>query len=245
MKLTALIADDEELARRLIREYLARHADIDIVAECENGLQTVGELARCSPQLVFLDIQMPKLTGLEVLEASGRRSGVIFTTAYDEYALKAFDLHAVDYLLKPFAQERFDQALEKARRQLGRPAAPTPAAPALEKMLSERRLDRILLRERGQLHVIPVESVDYIEAQDDYILIHAADKSWMKTQSLSELEKQLDPRRFIRVHRSFLLNIERMRSIERQGGDGHVAVLQDGRRVPVSRAGHERLKTAI
>jgi two-component system LytT family response regulator len=239
MMLTALIADDEPLARCLIREYLAVHADIAIAAECENGVQAVDEIVRYNPDLIFLDIHMPKLTGLEVLAATGRRSGVIFTTAYDEYALKAFDLYAVDYLLKPFAQTRFDEALAKARAQLGREAS------GMLQLLAKTHLQRILIRERGQTHVIPIESVEYVEAQDDYILIHSAEKSWMKTQSLSELERQLDPHKFVRVHRSYLLNIACMLSMERLPNDSHAAVLRCGDKIPISRAGYERLQAAM
>jgi two-component system LytT family response regulator len=166
---TALIIDDEELARRLVREYLRTHDDIEIIGECENGLQAVGEIERCNPNLIFLDIQMPKLSGLEVLAETGRRSGVIFTTAYDEYALKAFELHAIDYLLKPFSQQRFDDALTQARLQLGR----EPQAKALTQLIATTHLTRILIRDRGHTHVVAVENVEYVEAQDDYIQIHA------------------------------------------------------------------------
>jgi two-component system LytT family response regulator len=208
---TALIVDDEELARRLIREFLDKHKDIHIIGECENGLHAVDEISRSNPDLIFLDIQMPKMNGLEVLAETGRRSGVIFTTAYDEYALKAFDLHAVDYLLKPYSQQRFDDALLQARLQLGREQ----------------------------------KAVEYVEAQDDYIQIHVKGKSWMKTQSLSDLEAQLDPAKFIRVHRSHLVNIAFVKGIERISKDAVVALMQDGNQIPVSRSGHERLRAVM
>ncbi|HXA46297.1 MAG TPA: LytTR family DNA-binding domain-containing protein [Burkholderiaceae bacterium] len=236
---TALIVDDEELARRLIREYLVPHADIEIIGECENGLQAVEEISRCNPDLIFLDIQMPKLNGLEVLAETGRRTGVIFTTAYDEYALKAFELHAVDYLQKPFSQHRFDDALEQARRQLGY------ASPALTQLVTTAHPERILIRDRGQTHIVNVAQIEYVEAQDDYIQIHAQGKTWMKTQSLSDLEAQLDPEKFVRVHRSFLVNIDCVTGIERISKDAQVAVLSGDRRIPISRAGHERLRIKI
>jgi len=238
--LRVLIADDEPLARHLIRDYLKCHNDIDIVGESDNGLQVVKDLSTLNPDLVFLDIQMPRLTGLEVLELTGRRSGVIFTTAYDDYALKAFDLNAVDYLLKPFAQNRFDEALDKARALLGQ------TLPALDSLIQNNLpLKRILIRDREQVHVLPVESITYIEAQDDYIAICADGKVYLKTQSLSEVEARLDAQIFVRVHRSYLINLSHLLAIERHGRDGHAARLQGGKLVPISRAGYERIRGVI
>ncbi len=236
--LKILIVDDEELARRLTREYLRSHRDIEIIGECEDGMDAVTFISEHNPDLIFLDIQMPKLSGLEVLELTGRTSGVIFTTAYDQYALKAFDLHAVDYLLKPFSQHRFDEALDKARKILGQPF------PHLKELLENPvvKLERIVVRDRGQVHVIAVNAVDYIEAQDDYIQIHYGGKSVLKTQSLSELEAQLDNAKFVRIHRTYLIQLHALKAIERAGKDNHVAVLHDGTQLPISRSGHERLK---
>jgi two-component system LytT family response regulator len=237
----ALIVDDEELARRLMREFLGKHADIRIVGESENGLDAVQDIEKFNPDLIFLDIQMPKLTGLEVLELTGRRSGVIFTTAYDQYALKAFDLHVVDYLLKPFSQARFDEALMRARTMLGQ------TQPALDRLLAHPggKLERILIRDRGQVHIVPVEKVDYIEAQDDYISVRSDGKSFLKTQSLLDLEAQLDPGKFVRVHRSYIVNIALLQRIERSTKDSHVAVMRDGKQIPISRAGYERIKAVM
>ncbi len=235
--LRALIVDDESLARGLIREYLAPHSGISIVGESANGMQAVQDITTLVPDLIFLDIQMPKLNGLEVLELTGRRSGVIFTTADDQHALKAFDLHAVDYLLKPFSQERFDEALTRARLALAQ------ASPALQQLLADANLrpTRILIRDRSQVHVVAVEKVEYVQAQDDYISIHSAGRDYLKTQSLAELAAQLDPAQFVRVHRSYLLNLDFLQSLERATKDNHVAVLRNGQQIPVSRAGYERL----
>ncbi|BBB67666.1 DNA-binding response regulator [Undibacterium sp. YM2] len=250
-RLQVLIVDDEELARRLSLEYLRAHPDLDVIGECETGLEAVDAINRLNPDLVLLDIQMPQLSGLDVLELTGRRSGVIFTTAYDQYALKAFDLHAVDYLLKPYSQQRFDEALGKARKLLIQEtsaSSPTSSSTqALETLLAQQseKLQRLLIRDRGQVHVVPLDSIDYVEAQDDYILIHAAGKSYMKTQSLSELEAQLDAGKFVRVHRSFLVQVTAVQSIEKTSKDSQVAILKSGAQVAVSRAGNERLRALL
>lgn len=236
-ELTALIADDEVLARQLLREFLLPHQDIAVIAECADGQQAAQDIARLAPDLVLLDIAMPQLNGLEVLQMTGRRHGVIFTTAYDEHALQAFDLHAVDYLLKPYSQARFDQALGRARALAGQ------NAPALEALLDARPgwLERVLIRDREQTHVVDVAAIEYIEAQDDYIAIYAAGRCYLKTQRLRDIEARLDPKVFIRVHRSYLINLQHLRALERQGRDGHAVRLASGVRLPVSRAGHERL----
>jgi two-component system LytT family response regulator len=243
--LRALIVDDEELARRLIREYLQGHADIDIVGECENGLDAVRQIGALAPDLVFLDIQMPRLTGLEVLELTGRRAGVIFTTAYDEHAIKAFELHAVDYLLKPFSKARFDDALARART-LHAPA-PGTQAQALDALVARKTapLERILIRDREQVHVIAVEQVECIEAQGDYLAIHVDGKCHLKPQRISEIEEQLDATRFLRVHRSFIISLAHLQAIERPGPDRHAARLRSGKRVPISRSGYEKLRTLV
>src|SRR5471032_3384693 len=241
--LRALIVDDEELARHLIREYLRGHADIEIVGECENGLDAVKQIGALAPDLVFLDIQMPRLTGLEVLELTGRRAGVIFTTAYDEHAIKAFELHAVDYLLKPFSKARFDDALARARA-LHAPASP---APALDALIARKTapLERILIRDREQVHVIAIDQVECIEAQGDYLAIHADGKCHLKPQRISEIEEQLDGTRFLRVHRSFIISLAHLQAIERPGPDRHAARLRSGKRVPISRSGYEKLRTLV
>ena len=243
--LRALIVDDEELARHLIREYLRGHADVEIVGECEDGLDAVRQIAARTPDLVFLDIQMPRLTGLEVLELTGRRNGVIFTTAYDEHAIKAFELHAVDYLLKPFSKARFDDALARART-LHAPGT-LAQAPALDALVARRTapLERILVRDREQVHVIAIDEVECIEAQGDYLAIHAGGKCHLKPQRISEIEQQLDPARFLRVHRSFIISLAHLQAIERPGPDRHAARLRSGKRVPISRSGYEKLRTLV
>jgi two-component system LytT family response regulator len=241
--LRVIIVDDEPLARAVVREYLAAHPDVTIVAECGNGFDAVKAVSELAPDLMFLDVQMPKLNGFEVLELLGRTLPVIFTTAYDTYALKAFDVHAVDYLLKPFSEERFAEALSHARRRL---QGTDESAPDIEALVADARprqgpVERVLIRDGSQVHVIPVDRIDYVEAQDDYVCYVADGKSYLKDQTMGAAEGQLDPARFVRIHRSYLLNIERIGRVELYAKDSRVAILRDGRKLPVSRAGYARL----
>ena len=242
-RMRVAIVDDELLARSVLREYLARHDDIDIVAECANGFDAVKAIAELEPELVFLDIQMPRLDGFEVAELIGAKTKLIFVTAYDQYALKAFECHALDYLLKPFSEQRFDQALAHARANCGTPEAVQTLA--REAATRAAPLDRVLIRDGAKVHVIASARIDYIEAQDDYISIRSEGKSYLKSQRLSELETQLDPAKFLRVHRSYLLNIDGIRRIEAATKDSHVAILHDDTRIPVSKAGYQKLKLLV
>jgi two-component system LytT family response regulator len=242
-----LVVDDESLARMLMREHLTRLPDIEVIGEAANGFEAVKLCEERAPDLILLDIQMPKLSGFEVLELLGPRApAVIFVTAYDEFALRAFQVHAVDYLLKPVEPARLAEAMERAAERL-RTRAPV-AAP--EKLAAAARppgrpLERVLIREEGRVVVLPVERIDYIEAQDDYLSFASAGKRHRKQQTLTELETQLDRARFVRIHRSFLLNIDRLARIELYGKDSWLAILNDGIKLPVSRTGYTRLKELI
>ena len=242
-RMRVAIVDDEALARGVLREYLARHGDIEIVAECANGFEAVKAIEELEPELVFLDIQMPRLDGFEVAELIGAKTRLIFVTAYDQYALKAFDCHALDYLLKPFSEQRFDQALAHARTHRSMPE--TVQTLAREAATRAAPLDRVLIRDGAKVHVIASARIDYIEAQDDYISIRSEGKSYLKSQRLSELETQLDPAKFLRVHRSYLLNIDGIRRIEAATKDSHVAILRDDTRIPVSKAGSQKLRLLV
>jgi len=244
-KLRAVIVDDEDLARAILREYLAAHADIEIAAECSNGFDAVKVVADCRPELLFLDIQMPKLNGFEVLELIGPGPAVIFTTAYDQYALRAFEVHAVDYLLKPFTAERLGQALERASRRTAHLEREPIAALVQDVRRHNKPLERILIRDGSKVHVIPAEKIDYIEAQDDYICVKTGGKEHLKQETLANLEDLLDQSRFIRIHRSYILNIERLARLELYAKDSRIAILQDGTRLPVSRSGYARLKPLL
>jgi two-component system LytT family response regulator len=247
--LRVIIVDDEPLARGVLREYLSAHPAVTIVAECGNGFDAVKAVTELAPDLMFLDVQMPKLDGFEVLELLGRAVPVIFTTAYDQYALRAFDVHAVDYLLKPFSEERLAEALTRAR---GRVAGREGEEPALDVdgLLAAARprsgpLARVLIRDGAQVHVLPADRIDFVEAQDDYVSFMADGKSFLKDQTMAAVEAALDPTRFVRIHRSYLLNIERIARVELYAKDSRIAILRDGRKLPVSRAGYQRLSRLL
>jgi len=239
----SILVDDEPLARDVLREYLAADEDFEIVAECANGFEAVREVTEHDPDVLFLDIQMPKLDGFEVLELLDRSPVVVFVTAYDEYALRAFEVHALDYLLKPFSEERFRSVAQRIKSQLRQPR--TAVAP-LGSALRTKPLQRIVVRaEDGTIQVIPAARVDYVEADDDAIVIATAGTKIRKLQSIGDLAGELDADRFVRIHRSYLLNIERIEKIELYAKDSRVAILRDGSRLPVSRSGYARLKELL
>jgi two-component system LytT family response regulator len=244
--LRVVIVDDEPLARTVVREYLKAHPGVEVVAECGNGFDAVKAVSDLSPGLLFLDIQMPKLDGFEVVELLGRHVPVIFTTAYDQYALRAFEVHAVDYLLKPFSEERFAEALSRARARLqGREPLPDLDALVADRRARQGPVERVLIRDGSQVHVLPVAKIDYIEAQDDYVCFKAEGRQYLKDQTMGALEATLDASRFVRIHRSYLLNLERIARVELYAKDSRVAILRDGTKLPVSRAGYARLSKLL
>jgi two-component system LytT family response regulator len=240
-----VIVDDEALARAILREWLAGHSDIEIIAECGNGFEAVKVATELKPDLLMLDIQMPKLDGFDVLELVGGDIPVIFITAYDSYAVRAFEVHAVDYLLKPFSAKRLDEALERARARISSKERPPVKALLATARPNRTPLQRILVRERAEVHVIPVGKIDYIESQDDYVSVRASGRSHLKEQPLGELEVQLDPAVFVRIHRRYLLNVSRLARIETGLTDSRIAVLHDGSHLPISRTGYARLKELL
>ena len=243
-KFGALIVDDEDLARVVIRELLSTHPEIEIRAECGNGFEAVKAVAEHKPDLIFLDVQMPKLTGFDVLELIGTDVPIIFVTAYDQYAMRAFDVHAVDYLLKPVGRERFEAALERAKGRLGEkmPAAQDLAAAARP---PQQFLERLVVKDGTKVTLIPVAKLDYAEAQDDYVALASQGKKHLKQQTIAGLEACLDPNAFVRIHRSYIVNLERVARIEPYGKDSRLAILADGTRLPVSKAGYARLKSLL
>ena len=243
-KWKALIVDDEELARRVIREYLQCHAEIEVVGECANGMEAVKAVAEHKPNLIFLDVQMPKLTGFDVLELIGTDVPVIFVTAYDQYAMRAFEVHAVDYLLKPIGVQRFEEALEHAKRRLG---GKMPSAQQLADSARppQQFLERLVVKDGTRVTLIPIAKLDYVEAQDDYVALASQGKKHLKQQTIASLEACLDPNCFVRIHRSYIVNLERVARIEPYGKDSRLAILSDGTRLLVSRAGYARLKALL
>jgi two-component system, LytTR family, response regulator len=243
--LRVAIVDDEQLARLLLRELLATHDDIEVVAECGNGFEAVKAVTTLKPDLLLLDIQMPKLDGFDVLDLLGTTTPVIFVTAYDAYAVRAFEVHAVDYLLKPFSPERLGEALDRARARI----KSREPAPVRDLLATVRRsgmpLQRLLIRDRSEVHVIPAAKIDYIEAQDDYAAVRSAGRTFLKEQTLAELETLLDPAAFVRIHRRYIVNLARLARIEQAVTDSRTAVLSDGTELPISKAGYARLRELL
>jgi two-component system LytT family response regulator len=239
------VVDDEPLARAVLCEFLAAEPNVEVVAQCANGFEAVKVVSELTPDLLLLDVQMPKLDGFEVLDLVGRDVTVVFTTAYDQYALRAFEVHAVDYLLKPISAERWREALARVRERLGRgerSASPGAMAAARAK---EGHAHRVLVRDGPRVHVIAVEKIDFVQAQDDYVCFRSEGRDYLKEQTLAETETSLDPAVFVRIHRSYLLNLARLVRVDQDERENRVAVLTDGRRLPVSRAGYSRLGSLL
>ncbi len=241
--LRVIVVDDEEAARTILVEYLGDDPRFALVAECANGYEAVRAVAEYRPDLLFLDIQMPKLDGFEVVELLDPKPLIVFATAYDEYAIRAFEVHAIDYLLKPFTAARLGEVLAHAERMLAR--GERQALDDLPAAVARKPLQRIAVRDAGAIEVVPVQRIDYFEAQDDYVHLATRGRRYQKQKTLGEVEQQLDPTRFIRVHRSYIVNLESLARVEPYAKDSRVAILKDGTRVPVSRAGWERLRQLL
>jgi two-component system, LytTR family, response regulator len=243
-----IIIDDEPLARSIVAEYLQRFPQLQLVQECNDGFEGLKAIMQHQPDIIFLDIQMPKITGFEMLELVEHPPAVIFTTAFDEYAIKAFETHAVDYLLKPFSQERFDKALQKWMEQTS--ATATAAAPSTDNLLETAALapgqnQRIVVKNGAKIKIIPVQDVMFLEAADDYVKIHTADSYYLKNKTMAHFEKALDTQQFARCHRSYMINVQQIARIDPYEKDGHIAILKKGARVPVSKTGYARLRQVL
>ena len=239
-----LIADDEEPARVVLREMLGRIPGVEIVGEAGDGLEAVKAAAELEPDAVFLDIQMPRLDGFEVMELLDPAIAVVFVTAYDQYAVKAFEVRAVDYVLKPFREERLAQALARAHGSRRKERTATHALADAARPPGQY-LSRVVVRDGPNIRVIPVEKLDFAEAQDDSVSLKTEGKKYRKSQTLASLAASLDPARFLRVHRSYVINLERLQRVELYAKNSHVAILADGARIPVSREGHARLREIL
>lgn len=247
-KIKVLIIDDEPPARELVRHYLTSFPGIEIAAECENGFEALRAINEIKPDLIFLDIQMPKITGFELLELLQEPPQIIFTTAYDEFAIRAFEKNAVDYLLKPFSAARFQQAVEKARLRItGNQQAATPAVSNLKNQLEvvDGELDRVVARIGSRIVVIPVDSIHYIESQDDYVMIYSLQGNHLKEKTMKYFEAHLPKSSFIRIHRSHIVNISQIVSVDLYGKDTHMVILKCGAKLKASAEGYKRLRELL
>lgn len=249
-----IIIDDEPLARDIIKEYLHPYPFVEVVQECGDGFEGVKAITQFQPELVFLDVQMPKINGFEMLELLNYAPAVIFTTAFDEYAIKAFETHAIDYLLKPFSKERFDKAIQKWVAENGKlknghsqPAAdkeeisnPDEAFPA-----SPEQHTRVVVKTGNNIRIIPMQEIEYLQADDDYVKIHTKDGSFLKKKTISYFEKIMDPVQFVRVHRSYIVQVHQVTRIEPYEKDGHLAILKSGEKIPISKTGYPKLKAIL
>lgn len=238
----AILIDDEPLARSIVREYLQAFPQIGIEEECMDGFEGIKAIQRLKPDLVFLDIQMPKINGFEMLELVEELPKVIFTTAFDEYAMKAFEINAVDYLLKPFSKERFDKAIQKV---IDMPAAPTPQLVEEGNNVYLQQSQRIVIRDQGKIIIIPLVDILYFEADDDYVKIQTKDKTYLKNKTLAYYEKALEGTSFLRVHRSFLVNTLSIVRIDPYGKENFTAQLSNGNVISVSKSGYSKLTKGI
>lgn len=242
-----VIIDDESPAREIIKHYLTEVEDIEIVAECSDGFSGLKTISSLKPDLVFLDIQMPRLTGIELVEVMTEKPEIIFTTAFDQYAIRAFELNAVDYLMKPYQKRRFLEAVRKAIEKIkSGKGNQAPASQILAKKPdAEAPINRFVVRKGNAINLIPVDHVKYIEAQDDYVMIYHTEGKALKQQTMKYCEDNLPAKDFVRIHRSYIVNVAEIKRIEPYGKDNHIAILNSGDKIPVSRSGYQQLKDEL
>jgi two-component system LytT family response regulator len=241
--MNCIIIDDEPLARSIVKEYLQDYPSITIDAECKDGFEGIKAIQQFQPALIFLDIQMPKINGFEMLELVEHPPQIIFTTAFDEYAIRAFENNVVDYLLKPFSKERFDKAIQKVMNQ-------KTANPAINDVVnmaahSPQQVERVVVKNAGKIRIIPVAQIHYLEAADDYVKIHTDENYFIKKKTMQHFEDILNPQQFVRIHRSYIVNIQCITRIENYEKENFIAVLNSGQKLPVSKTGYARLKEVL
>ncbi|MDX2047574.1 MAG: response regulator [Chitinophagaceae bacterium] len=243
----AVIIDDEPLARSIVKEYLQSHPHIEVVQECNDGFEGVKAIQQYKPDIIFLDIQMPKINGFEMLELIEKPPAVIFTTAFDEYAIKAFETHAVDYLLKPFSQERFDKALQKlSDKKAGSKEEEENTTALLQSIsLSPAQQHRVVVKTGAKIKIILVDDIHYLEAADDYVKIHTGEGAFLKNKTMGYFEASLNAQQFVRTHRSYIISIQQITRIDPYEKDTHLAILKSGAKVPVSKTGYPKLKMVL
>jgi len=243
----AIIIDDEPLARDMVKEYLKAYPFIQVVTECGDGFEGVKAIAQYQPDLIFLDVQMPKINGFEMLELLTTPPAVIFTTAFDEYAIKAFESHALDYLLKPFSRERFDKAVQKWKQHHSS-TMPNPGLRELNEetfTLTPEQHSRVVVKTGNNIRIIPMHEILYIQSDDDYVKIHTKDGSFLKKKTISYFENVMDSSQFVRVHRSYIVQVQQVTRIEPYEKDGHIAILKSGEKIPISKTGYPKLKSIL
>ena len=243
--LTALIVDDELPARQIIRAYIESFGNIKVIGECDNGFEALKELQQLKPDILFLDIQMPKVTGLELLEVLDNPPHVIFTTAYDQYALKAFELNAVDYLLKPFSQERFNAALKKVVAQCNVGERINKSTLEDVKQQINTKVDRIVVKRGSKLEVIALNDILYFEAQDDYVMIYTNSGRYLKSKTMKYYEQHLPIKEFVRIHRSYIVNVNHIQRLEPYDKETYLAIISDNQKLKISRSGYKKLKALL
>lgn len=239
-----IIVEDEEPARDLLKRYLSASTNIEIIGEFADGFEAAKAINSLKPDLVLLDIQLPRLTGFEILEIIEHPAAIIFTTAYDEYALKAFERNAVDYLLKPFSKDRFLQSLERAKERMAAKSAPNLETLA-ENLTPNEPLNRIVVKTGKAIQVVPIEQIEMIEASDDYVSIYTKQERFVKKQTMKYFEERLNPNTFIRTHRSYIVNITQIASIELYEKDSYIGILRNGNKVKISASGYKELKEKL
>jgi two-component system LytT family response regulator len=245
LKIRTLIIEDEELARKLLRTYLSDYPELEILGECENGFEGVKSINELKPDLIFLDIQMPKITGFEMLELIDHHPGIIFTTAYDQYALKAFEYNTADYLLKPFSKDRLQGAIEKVKEKLAKQTDHEDIVEKINNYPREEFLDRIVVKDRHKIHIIPADQIRYIESLDDYVLIYTHDGRFMKQKTMHYFESALDPHNFSRIHRSYIVRVDQIAQLQQYEKESYIAILHDKTKLKVSKSGYKNLKEML
>ncbi|MFV0594058.1 MAG: LytR/AlgR family response regulator transcription factor [Draconibacterium sp.] len=244
-KLRTIIVEDEELARNLMKTFLSDIESVEIIAECENGFEGVKMINELKPDLVFLDIQMPKITGFEMLELLEHKPQIIFATAYDQFALKAFEYNAADYLLKPYSKDRLAEAVAKVEERIQTEGRESDVAEKVSEFPRESFLDRVVVKDRNKIHIAPVDAIRYIESMDDYVMIYTTEGRWMKQKTMKYFESALNPKDFIRIHRSYIVKVDEISEIQQYEKESYVVILHDKTKLKVSKTGYKNLKEIL
>lgn len=245
--MTALIIDDEELARNILKTYLRDYPTIEVIGECANGFEGLKSIQELKPDLIFLDVQMPKITGFEMLELLENRPMIVFSTAYNEFAIRAFELNAVDYLLKPYSRQRFDAAIGKVLERFANRHQEKENVPQLLEQVQQQTttLERVVVKTGSKIQVVAVDRIHYLEAQDDYVMLYTDDGKYLKQWTMKYFEDHLNSTQFVRIHRSYIVKIEQIARLEPYEKASYVLILKDKTQLPVSKTGYATLKDAL